>query len=274
MQAPTRWAPPEGTLGAILAETRGRVAALRERRLALERAAERAPPAPRLADALRGPAVAIVAEVKRRSPSRGAINPGLSARDQAIAYARGGAAALSVLTEPNFFGGAAADLDEARGAVSIPLLKKDFHVDIVQLLEARSLGASAALVIARALPPDALAELVRAATDIGLEALVEVRDEGELERALAAGAVMIGVNNRDLETLVLDHGVGRRVLPAVPAECVAVSESGVITRQDVEAASAAGADAVLVGSSVSAARDPASAVRDLTGVRVSRDHRH
>jgi indole-3-glycerol phosphate synthase len=210
--------------------------------------------------------VAIVAEVKRRSPSRGAINPGLDAGAQAEAYARGGAAAISVLTEPDAFGGSDADLREVRRRLSIPVLRKDFHVHPVQLVEAQALGASAALLIVRALSPDDLPLLTREAGTLGLETLVEVRDEWELERALAAGAAVIGVNSRNLETLEVDPRRAERVLRLVPADRIAVAESGMRARDDVIDAARWGADAVLIGSALSAAAEPADAVRALRGV--------
>ena len=211
--------------------------------------------------------VGLLAEVKRRSPSRGAIAEGLDAVAQAHAYAAGGAAAVSVLTEPAHFGGSADDLLAVRRAVTIPALKKDFHVVAVQLVEARALGASAALLIARAISPERLAELMRLGRDLGLELLVVVRDEAELERSLSEGATMIGVNNRNLETLVIDAGTVARLMPSIPAGVVAIAESGIRTRADVERYASAGADAVLVGSSLSAALDPVAASRNLTGVR-------
>jgi len=219
-----------------------------------------------MAAALRGEVVAVVAEVKRRSPSKGDINPGISAREQAVAYAAGGAAALSILTEPDHFGGSAVDLQDARDAVSLPLLKKDFHVRDVQLLEARALGASAVLLIARALDPARLRALADFASDLGLESLIEVRDEAELATALSTRAPMIGVNNRDLETLAIDPSTCDRLVPLIPADRVAIAESGVRRREDVERYAAAGADAVLVGSSLSASGDPAAAVRALASV--------
>jgi indole-3-glycerol phosphate synthase len=151
--------------------------------------------------------------VKRSSPSRGVINAALSAGAQVDAYARGGAAAVSILTEPTRFGGSNADVEAALAALGrrTPVLRKDFHVDAVQLLEARALGASAALLIARALSPARLREMERDARDLGLETLVEVRDEWELDAALAADARVIGVNNRDLETLVIDLATGERL---------------------------------------------------------------
>ncbi|HUO52603.1 MAG TPA: indole-3-glycerol-phosphate synthase, partial [Gemmatimonadaceae bacterium] len=184
----------------------------------------------------------------------------------AKAYASGGAAAISVLTEPRHFGGSLDDLAEARASVAVPLLRKDFVVDRTQLLEARAAGASAALLIARALEPARLADLAAEARAIGLEPLVEVRSEEELARAVACGARVIGVNQRDLETLAVDESVAARRLPLVPADAVAVSESGVRDRAGVERAAANGADAVLVGSALSAAADPAAAVHALTGV--------
>ena len=275
MQAsPTRarsWTPPSGTLGRLVAEAEARVATLGPRRDQLVRQALAAAVAPSMSAALLGRSVGVIAEVKRRSPSKGDIAPGLGAGAQAAAYAAGGAAALSILTEPAHFGGRDADLAEARAAVALPLLKKDFHVDPLQMVEARALGASAALVIARAVSPARLGELARAAADVGLEVLFEVRDEAELETVLEAGALMIGVNNRDLETLVIDADTAVRLLPLVPADRIAIAESGVRTRADVERYAAAGADAVLVGSSISASSEPASAVRELADVsRVGR----
>ncbi len=210
--------------------------------------------------------VSVIAEVKRRSPSMGSINASLTAAAQASAYAAGGAAAVSVLTEPVHFGGSLDDLRDARAAAGVPLLRKDFHVDELQLLEARAAGASAALLIARAVPPDTLHRLVAFALSMDLEPLVEVRSTVELERAVAAGARVIGVNNRDLETLQIEPDVGDTIVRLVPTECVAIAESGVRGVEDVERAARAGADAVLVGSSVSASADPAAAVKGLTGV--------
>lgn len=267
------WTAPEGTLGQLVAEARRRAAELAGRRAHLERLADGAPPAPSFAESLRGTDVAVIAEVKRRSPSKGAINARMSAPAQAAAYESGGAAALSILTEPVHFGGADEDLAGARRAVGIPLLKKDFHVDPLQLVQAKALGAAAALLIARALSPARLDEMVRAADALGLEVLVEVRDEAELQRAMDAGARLIGVNNRDLETLQIDPATSARLIPRIPADLIAVYESGVSGIEDVRAASRLGTDAVLVGSSVSAAADPSHAVRTLTGVtRLPRGH--
>jgi indole-3-glycerol phosphate synthase len=271
VQAFPAWAPPGGTLGQIVAEARKRADDLMRRRPVLEARAARQEQRASLVDALRRLEVGVIAEVKRRSPSRGEINSALSAGGQAAAYGAGGAAAISVLTEPRHFGGSGDDLVAARDAVQLPLLKKDFHVDGVQLLEAKALGASGALLIARALEPRQLTALVAEACAIGLDPLVEVRTEAELEVALSSGAPIVGVNARTLETLALDLAVFDRLLPLIPSDRVAVAESGVRSAADVRRAAECGADAVLVGSMLSQAPDPSLAVRALTGVsRVGR----
>ena len=266
MQAFSHWTTPVGTLGRIVHEAQRRAATLEIKRGALEALCDSLPPGPSLRAALRGQSVALLAEVKRRSPSKGAIAEGLDAVAQASAYATGGAAGVSVLTEPEHFGGSADDLVAVRREVALPALKKDFHIAPIQLIEARALGASAALLIVRALAPDLLAELMHVGRALALELLVEVRDEWELERALNAGAEMIGVNNRDLETLVIDSSTCDRMIPMIPRVVVAIAESGIRSRADVERYAAAGADAVLVGSSLSTSPDPAAATRALTGV--------
>ena len=266
MQGLRAWTPPGGTLGAIVAEAAHRAEALRSRTAELAAQAREVSPPPAFAAALRGSHVAVIAEVKRRSPSKGWINPGLSAAEQAAAYRAGGAAAISVLTEPAHFGGSTDDLVAVRREVDLPALKKDFHVDPVQLLEAKAAGASAALLIVRALSHDALQRMADAAGELDLECLVEVRDAEELERALAIGASVIGVNSRNLETLAVDSAAAERLIGQIPDTIVAVAESAVTSRGDVERVARAGADAVLVGSAVSAASDPAAAVRRLAGV--------
>jgi indole-3-glycerol phosphate synthase len=193
---------------------------------------------------------------------------------QAAAYVAGGAAAISVLTEPTRFGGTLADLRDVSHAVPVPVIRKDFLVHPVQLWEARAAGASAALLIVRSLSPDELPRLMDAAAEAGLSTLVEVRTLGELDRALAAGATVIGVNNRDLETLVIDPATAPALIPCIPAECIAVAESGMRTPVDLAPAAAAGADAVLVGSAISAAADPAAVVRALAGVARSLSSRN
>jgi indole-3-glycerol phosphate synthase len=217
--------------------------------------------------------VAVIAEVKRRSPSKGWIKAGLGAVEQARAYHAGGAAAISILTEPNHFDGSTADLEIVGSEVHIPLLKKDFHVDAIQLLEARAAGASAVLLIARALPQGDLVRLMADADRLLLDALVEVRDRVELQRALDAGATIVGINNRNLETLEIDPRTSEVLLPLIPTGVIAIAESGVSSRQDVERVAAVGADAVLVGSALSAAGDPTEAVRGLAGVPRTRGQR-
>lgn len=223
-------------------------------------------PVASFAAALEGPDVAIIAEIKRRSPSKGVLDDALDAGARAADYAMGGAAALSILTEPSEFGGSLDDLAAARRTVGIPLLRKDFIVDEVQLLEARLAGASAVLLIARALPPDRFFTLAAAAKSIGLDLLLEVRDEAELERALGVPDGVIGVNNRNLETLAIDDRVSERLLRFVPPGRTAVYESGVRDVDGVRRAAAFGADAVLVGSALSVVSSPVEAVRRLTGV--------
>jgi len=269
MQVARPWTLPAGPLGRLSAASAARAARSRadlpyEDQLA---AALSTPEAPGILVALTsGVDVAVIAELKRSSPSRGEINGSLDTALQVRAYADGGAAAFSILTEPSEFGGALDDLAVASALGIGPCIRKDFITDAVQLVEARRCGAAAALLIARALPTEVLAELVFTARLLGLEPLVEVRDEDELRDALDAGALLIGVNNRDLETLELDTAVSAQLLPLVPITHIAIYESGVRTDQEVERAASFGADAVLVGSSISASGKPSDAVAALTGV--------
>jgi indole-3-glycerol phosphate synthase len=211
--------------------------------------------------------VKVIAEVKRRSPSRGEINAELDPASRAREYERGGAAAISVLTEPTHFAGSEDDLVRVRGEVHVPVLRKDFIIDEAQIIEARAWGASAVLLIARALPPSELVALALAAREWELEPLIEVRTEEELDRAIGAQARVIGVNSRDLETLEVSPDAIARLVPLVPPDVIAIAESGMRSVADVDRAAAAGADAVLVGSSLSEAHDPAAAVRAIAGVR-------
>ena len=174
---------------------------------------------------------------------------------------------LSLFTEPTRFRGSNDDLVGARAATRLPLLKKDFHVDVAQIFEAKALGASAALVIVRAIEPPRLLDLLDAGRDVGLEILVEVRDEAELELALSYQATLIGVNNRNLETLQIDADTATRIIPFIPAGVIAVAESGVKSAADVGRLAEAGADAVLVGSELSASQDPETAVSSLSEIR-------
>jgi len=265
------WVPPEGTLGSLTNTAFDRAAALQGRAPELEARARSMPRALSLFNALQTDHVGLIAEIKRASPSRGAIRTGLDAEAQAKAYRRGGAAAVSVLTEPERFGGSDDDIAVAAGAAELPVLRKDFHVSPAQLYQARCLGASAALLIVRALEPALFVCLCEAANAVDLEIVVEVRDTDELDRALRAGARIIGVNNRNLETLVIDYGTAETLIPRIPPGVVAIAESGYNDRAGIERAASAGADAVLVGSFLSAATDPASEVERLAGVpRVSR----
>ena len=277
------WTPPVGPLGELTADSARRAAVSAAGAEELERKVAGMAPPPSFRAALAGtishgntasaPAgsaaanVAVIAEVKRRSPSKGAINEGIDAISRSREYVAGGAVALSILTEPGRFGGSLGDLRAARlGANNVPLLRKDFITHRVQLLEAREAGAAAVLLIARALPPSLLAELAREARALALDVLVEIRDEAELARAVDVPGAVIGVNNRDLETLIIAPEVGARMIPLVPRDRVAVYESGVGSVGDVERAAALGADAVLVGSVLSGAADPSAMVRSLASV--------
>jgi indole-3-glycerol phosphate synthase len=260
------WTFPEGTLGALTRDAHDRAAAVAGQLANLRAAARDTAPAKPFAATLRGDYVRVIAEVKRASPSKGDIAPGLDAVAQATAYVAGGAAAISVLTEPTRFGGALDDLARVAASVPVPAIRKDFLVHPVQLWEARANGASAALLIVRALSPDELPRLMDAAAEAQLATLVEVRDEAELARALAVNATVIGVNNRNLETLVIDPATAPRIIAQIPAACVGVAESGMKTVADVAPAAAAGADAMLVGSAISASNDPSGDVRALAGV--------
>src|SRR5216117_2468863 len=258
---------PETKLDAILSATRDRVASLRSRARELERRA-RATPDPRpFAPALAGREVGVIAEVKRRSPSAGPIREDLDPVAHARAYVRGGAVAVSVLTDEAHFGGSLDDLERVAAAVPVPVLRKDFILDELQIMEARAAGASAILLIVRALAPDRLQALARAAAAWDLSTLIEVHSAAELEPALAAGPGAIGVNARDLATFAVDLRGAEAVIRDVPSTVVVVAESGIESRADVERVAAAGADFVLVGTSVARQRDPEHAVRALIGVQ-------
>ena len=213
----------------------------------------------------RGPGLAVIAEVKRRSPSKGDLAPDLDPGALAAAYFRGGAAALSVLTDADFFGGSPVDLREARAAVDLPVLRKDFTVSERDVCDARIMGADAVLLIAAALDDAELSAFAVLASEVGLDALVEVHDEAELDRALAAGATLVGVNQRDLVTFEVDTERAERVGKAMPAEVTRVAESGIRNGQDAARLLAAGFHAVLVGESLVTSSDPAAAVASLHG---------
>ena len=241
----------------------------REPQAALERrAAAASPDGARFARALaREGRVNVIAECKRRSPSRGVLAAAYDPVALATQYERGGAAAISVLTEPAFFDGALEHLAAVRRAVALPLLRKDFIVDEYQLLEARASGADAVLLIVAALAPADLVRRQARARELGLAALVEVHDEIELARAVDAGARLIGVNNRNLRTLQVDVDASYRLAAAMPAGVVAVSESGLQARADLERLAAAGYRAFLIGERFMTDPDPAGAIHSLIGIR-------
>jgi indole-3-glycerol phosphate synthase len=250
----------------IVAHKRREVAARRRER-PLDQLKEAVPRPPRdFAAALRRPGIAAIAEIKRRSPSRGPLFGELDVADVAGSYARSGAAALSVLTDREFFGGSAEDLRLASESVTLPVLRKDFTIDEYQIHEARQLGADAILLIARILSDDEIRRYLRTARRLGLAALVEVHDETELGRAVDCGAEIIGVNNRNLDTFEVDLDVALRLKEGIPEECVAVAESGIQTRGDVARLEAAGYDAVLVGEALMRAADPGAKLAELLGV--------
>ena len=213
--------------------------------------------------ALSGDDVAVIAEVKRASPSKGALAAIADPATLAMDYEAGGARVISVLTEPRRFGGSLEDLAAVREAVNVPLLRKDFVISSYQLWEARSRGADLVLLIVAALEQNALVSLVERAVSIGMIPLVEVHTEQELDRALDSGARVIGINARNLATLKVDRGVFSRLAPQVPDGIIKVAESGVRGPHDLLAYAAAGADAVLVGESLVTGKDPRSAVADL-----------
>ncbi len=214
----------------------------------------------------RGTGSSVIAEVKRRSPSKGDLAEIPDPAALARAYAAGGAAAISVLTEGRRFGGSLDDLRAVRAAVDTPLLRKDFMVETYQLLEARAAGADLILLIVAALDDDTLRRLHDEARDLGLGVLVEVHDEAETERAVTLGAELVGVNARNLKTLAVDHGTFARLAPLVPEDRVLVAESGISGPSDVERFVAEGARVVLVGEALVRGGEPEAAVRAMTGV--------
>lgn len=264
---PSATAARAGVLAPILAASRARAAALADRRALLEAQAHAALPprgfAAALAAARQAGRFGLIAEIKRRSPSAGLIRADFAPADHARAYAAAGAACLSVLTEPDWFDGALAHLVEARAACALPVLRKDFLVDPVQVVEARTHGADAVLLIMAALDDACLAELAAEAARWGMDALVEVHDAGELDRAARLGARLIGINNRNLDTLVTDTATAHRLAALAPPGALLVAESGLKTRADLEAAAAHGIGCFLVGESLMAQADVEAATRRL-----------
>ncbi|HEY5946276.1 MAG TPA: indole-3-glycerol phosphate synthase TrpC [Kofleriaceae bacterium] len=255
-------------LDKILAVKREEVAAARaERSFAdVDAAARAAAPTRAFAEALRRPSGApmrVLAEIKRASPSAGPIRPGADPAEIAAEYAGAGAAAISVLTDKQFFDGELAFLGRVRERVSVPLLRKDFVVDAYQIAEARAAGADAVLLIVAALSEREVTELLAAAASYHLDTLVEVHDLREVDIALAAGATLIGVNHRDLRTFTMDMTLTAQIAPRVPAGTVLVGESGIRSAADVRALADAGAHAVLVGEHLMRAPSPGAALREL-----------
>lgn len=238
----------------------------------LEQAAMIAEPAMNIVERLRraGP-IALIAEVKRASPSKGDIAPGIDAAEQALKYGTAGAAGISILTEPTWFKGTLTDMRDARdtlgqlGAVRPAVLRKDFIFDAYQVYEARANGADSVLLIVAVLDDATLTELLALCRSLGMEPLVEVNNAGEMERALAAGATFIGINNRDLRDFNVDLGTTDRLARLVKGDVLLAALSGISTRADVDRFRAAGAGAVLVGEALMRADDPAELIRELVG---------
>jgi indole-3-glycerol phosphate synthase len=216
------------------------------------------------AEALSRPGTSVIAEHKRRSPSAGTIRDGASCAEIVTAYERGGAAAVSILTEEEHFGGSLADLRDARAATELPMLRKDFTIDPYQLYEAKVAGADAVLLVVGALEQEDLASLYAQSRELDLDALVEIHDDEELERALELDCDVIGINNRNLEDFSVDIQRTFDLLADVPAGKVVVSESGIHHRGQIEELEQVGVDAVLVGEAIMRAPDPESALRELT----------
>ncbi len=207
--------------------------------------------------------LSVIAEIKRRSPSRGALAADLDPVQMARSYQVGGAAAISVLTEPHHFRGSADDLVAVRRAIELPVLRKDFILDPIQVVESRSMGADAVLLIVAALDRIRLADLLAITDEMGMEALVEVHDEREAEVALDVGASVVGVNNRDLRTFDVDLATAERLGPVLESAAVAVAESGILGPGDARRMATAGYDAILVGEGLVVSRDPIGTLRAL-----------
>jgi indole-3-glycerol phosphate synthase len=231
----------------------------------LRRAAAAAPPARDFFAALSGPPIRLIAEVKKASPSKGVLRADFDPVAIALTYQQHGASCLSVLTDEEFFQGRLDDLRRVRAAVSIPVLRKDFILDTHQLLEARAAGADAVLLIAECLDDCNLRKLFNETLELGMTPLVELYEPANLPRVLAAGATLIGVNNRDLRTFEVDLEHTIRMRREIPGDCLLVGESGIRTRADVERLAAAGVDAILVGETLVTRPDIGAAVDELLG---------
>jgi indole-3-glycerol phosphate synthase len=251
----------------IIADTRRRVGDVRPLSADIRARAADMPSPPDFREVLSAPGLSVIAEFKRRSPSRGQLSSNLDPVLQSKRYVDGGAAAISVLTEPDHFGGSNADLESVRAAVPVPVLRKDFTLDPIQVWEARAIGASAVLLIVAILDDPTLAALHHEAKEAGLAALVEVHSESEAERAMKIGAEIVGVNNRDLVTFETDLATAERIAPMLSTVSVTIGESGIHGRADADRMAAAGYDAVLVGESLVKAPDPAAMIREMRAAR-------
>ena len=258
-------------LDEIVASTRRRLPELLSHADQIMADAQAAPPSPSLANALIAEGMSVIAEVKRRSPSRGDLAPDLDPLAQAAAYADGGAAAISVLTEPEYFSGSGEDLVGVAAKVAVPVLRKDFIVDPIQIWQAVGWGASAVLLIVAVLDDRELMALHETAAEAGVDALVEVHTEVEARRALAAGARIVGVNNRNLGDFTVDLATAERIASLLNDVEVTVAESGIFTAADSARMRDAGYDAVLVGEALVRASDPRALVRSLRGVAGAED---
>ena len=257
-------------LGKILASHRARAAADHRVLTDLVQQAETTPAPRDFAAALRSDGLACVAEIKRRSPSKGDLDPDLQPDLVAKEYVAGGAACLSVLTDTDYFGGTPADLAAARQASGLPVLRKDFTVQEADVADARLMGADAVLLIVAGLEDEELRRCAALADELGLAVLVEVHDEPELERALAAGSRIVGVNQRDLRTFVVDHDRACALASQIPAGVLAVAESGIRDAHDARRLAEAGYDAILVGETLVRAEDRPGQLGELVGYPVGR----
>lgn len=247
----------------IVAHKRQELAAAKlQQPLADVKARAASAPAPRqFGTALRQGGLSVIAEVKRKSPAKGVLNQAVDPAQQAGLYARAGARAVSVLTDQRFFDGANADLEMVRQKVALPLLRKDFTIDEYHVYEARAIGADAVLLIVRALDQAELTGFQALARELGMDALVEVHNESEIERALAAGSSLVGINNRDLATMAVDVAATVRLRPLIPTGVTLVSESGIRSPDDVRDVTGVGIDAILVGEALMSAGDPGATLR-------------
>lgn len=246
-------------LDKILASTKEHVAHLRRSGISGERASDQRD----FAAALRGKGISLIAEIKRRSPSAGALSEGLDPSVLAGVYADAGARAISVLTEPEFFGGSQLDFIAAKKACHLPVLRKDFIIDTIQVDESVVMGADAVLLIVSALDQFALKELHAAILEAGMTALVEIHDAKELDEAMSLEPGVIGVNQRDLTTFEIDRGLALALRPMIPNGVAVVAESGISTRDQVRELQDAGVDGILVGETLIRSADPASAINAL-----------